>query len=172
MPFWRQVGGILKPRSVRIFNISVGRMTMSETPHEPWLSAELYDGIRLPVGDRTADIAMCHSVFGYIMPSDRDQLAGEIKRAGRRFILQTPAYEFPIELSSGVPFLHWLPRWLGRKLVIISPRRYLMGTNVRRYFDHTWLLTKQELSSYFPTAEIHTEYFLGFPKSYIAIGSS
>ena len=170
LPFWREVGHILKPGSVRIFNISSHRMTMFEAQHEPWLSAELYDGTRLPVGDKAADFAMCHSVFGYVTPPQRQELAREIKRVARRFIVQTPAYGFPIELSSGLPFIHWLPRPLARRLVVMSPFNLLTDVNIREYFDHTWLLSRKDLQNCFSTAEITTERFLGFPKSYLAIG--
>jgi len=84
--------------------------------------------------------------------------------------VQTPSRGFPLELHFGLPFVHWLPRPLAREIVRVSPFNLLSKVNARQYFDQTHLLPKEELSSYFPGAEIRTETFLGLPKSNIAIG--
>jgi hypothetical protein len=171
LPFWRAVGHILKPGSVRIFNISAHRTTMFETAREDWLTVELYDGIRLPVEDRAADFVICNSVIEHVPPMQRTNLASEIRRVGKTYIVQTPSPAFPLELHFGLPFVHWLPRPLARQLVVVSPFNLLSDVNVKKYFDETQLLPVDELQGYFPGAKIKTERFLGMPKSNIAIGS-
>jgi len=170
LPFWRDVGHIIKPGSVRIFNISEHRTTMFETRHEDWLTVQLYDGNRLPLADKEADFVMCNSVIEHVPPDQRANLASEIRRVGHTYIVQTPSRGFPLELHFGLPFVHWLPRPLAREIVRVSPFNLLSKVNARQYFDQTHLLPKEELSSYFPGAEIRTETFLGLPKSNIAIG--
>jgi hypothetical protein len=51
----------------------------------------------------------------------RAGLAREIARVARNYIIQTPAKIFPLELHFLMPFLHWLPRRVGRALVRFSP---------------------------------------------------
>ena len=171
LPFWRAVGPILKPASVRIFNIDAHRTTMFETRHEDWLSVTLYDGNRIPVEDRDADFVMCNSVIEHVPPSQRANLAREVRRVGRTYIVQTPSRGFPLELHFGLPFLHWLPRPIGRQIAAFSPFALLGKVDGKQYFDDTRLLPVSELKGYFPGARIETESFLGLPKSNIAIGS-
>jgi len=169
LPFWRAVGHILKPASVRIFNISEHRTTMFQTQHEDWLSVELYDGNRLPVDDKAADFVICNSVIEHVPPAARANLANEIRRVGRTCIVQTPSPAFPLELHFLLPFVHWMPRPLARNLVVVSPFNLLSDVNVKQYFDETQLLRVAELQRYFPGAEIRSERFLGMPKSNIVI---
>jgi len=170
LPFWRHVGHILKPGSVRIFNVSEHRTTMFETRHEDWLTVQLYDGKRLPLEDKEADFVVCNSVIEHVPPEQRENLAREIRRVGRTYFVQTPSRRFPLELHFGLPFVHWLPRPLAREIVRVSPFNLLSKVNVRNYFDETHLLPKKELQGYFPRAEIRTETFVGLPKSNIAFG--
>lgn len=172
LPFWRDVGPILRPRRVRIFNISQHRTTMFQPGHEDWLTIELYDGHRLPLDDKAADFVICNSVIEHVPPAQRANLAREIRRVGRTYIVQTPSPRFPLELHFGLPFIHWLPRPLARKIVRVSPFNLLSTADAQVYFDETQLLPEAELSGYFPGARIQTETFLGLPKSNIAIGGA
>lgn len=170
LPFWRAVGHILKPARVRIFNISEHRTTMFEQRHEDWLTVELYDGNRLPVDDQSTDFVICNSVIEHVPPDRRANLASEIRRVGRTYIVQTPSPGFPLELHFGLPFVHWLPRPVARRMVVVSPFNLMSDVNIKQYFDDTQLLSKGELQGYFPPAKIQTETFMGMPKSNIAIG--
>lgn len=169
LPFWRAVGQILKPGSVRIFNISEHRTKMFQTQREDWLTVELYDGNRLPVDDQTADFVLCNSVIEHVPPAARANLAREIRRVGRTYIVQTPSPGFPLELHFGLPFVHWLPRKLAREMVVVSPFNLMSDVNIKQYFDQTQLLPMEELKGYFPGAEVKTDSFLGMPN--IVIGS-
>lgn len=170
LPFWRAVGHILKPASVRIFNISAHRTTMFEQRHEDWLTVELYDGTRLPVDDKAADFVICNSVIEHVPLEQRANLASEVRRVGRTYIVQTPSRGFPLELHFVLPFIHWLPRRLAREIVVVSPFNLMSDVNIKQYFDQTQLLGMDELKGYFPGAEVKTESFLGLPKSNIVIG--
>ena len=102
---------------------------------------------------------------------NRPSLIAEMRRVGRKVIVQTPAAEFPIEPHFVFPFLHWLPRRIGRWLVFISPWFWLSGRNVARarsYFDEVQLLSRRELETLVPDAKIDVERVGPFAKSYIA----
>jgi hypothetical protein len=89
---------------------------------------------------------------------------------GKSFVVQTPAREFPLELHFGLPFVHWLPRAIGRQIVRVSPFAILARVDAKRYFDETRLLSRNELAEYFPHPKIEIEHFCGIPKSMLAFG--
>jgi SAM-dependent methyltransferase len=73
----------------------------------PFVQADAAAG--LPFGDGEFDLAYCSSVIEHVSPSRRARLAEEIRRVGRGFYVQTPAFSFPIEPHSLLPGAHWLP---------------------------------------------------------------
>jgi SAM-dependent methyltransferase len=70
---------------------------------------------RMPFDDGEFDLVYCSSVIEHVDPARRPRLAAEIKRVGRGFFVQTPAFEFPIEPHSLLPGAHWLPPRLRRR---------------------------------------------------------
>jgi SAM-dependent methyltransferase len=69
----------------------------------------------LPFADGEFDLAYCSSVIEHVAPGRRDAFAGELRRVARGFYVQTPAFSFPIEPHSLLPFAHWLPAALRRR---------------------------------------------------------
>lgn len=171
LPFWRACGPIIKPRRVRIFNLTDHSARLYDTLAEDWLTVEFYDGKRLPLADGEADYVICNSVIEHVSLRERRNLASEVMRVGRRYFVQTPSPSFPLELHFLLPFVHWLPRKLAREIVVISPFNLLAKVDVKQYFDDTQLLPAAELQAHFPGARIRTERFLGLPKSLIAFGA-
>ncbi len=170
LAFWRTVEDILRPSRVLVYNISDDRMKMGHQPADDYIELHFYDGVRVPQDENTAEIVICNSVIEHVPLEQRAGLAAEVMRVGKNFVAQTPAPEFPLELHFGMPFLHWLPRSIGRRLVRFSPFALFGPENGQRYFDETRLLTRKELAGYFPPAKIEVEYFLGMPKSLLAFG--
>ena len=121
------------------------------------------DARELPFADREFDIAHSNSLIEHVGDrSDRERVAAELRRVGRRYFVQTPNRGFPIEPHSLLPFVHMLPRRLGRRLW-----RYGVSDDP---FDDTWLLGARELQELFPDAEIVRERFGPLTKSLIATG--
>ena len=170
LAFWRSVESILRPARVLIYNIAMENIVLGMEHHEDHIELYIYDGVRIPQPDRFADVVICNSVIEHVPLLLRANLAAEVMRVGRGFFVQTPAPEFPLELHFGLPFLHWLPRPIARRLVRVSPFALLSDVDAERYFDETQLLGRSELAMHFPTAQIEVERFLGIPKSVIAIG--
>ena len=56
----------------------------------------------------------CSSVIEHVPPARRAAFAREIRRVGRGWFVQTPAWSFPIEPHALLPFAHWLPARLRR----------------------------------------------------------
>jgi SAM-dependent methyltransferase len=68
----------------------------------------------LPFADGEFDLVYCSSVIEHVPPSRRGAFAAELRRLGRGWFVQTPAWSFPIEPHSLLPMAHWLPDRLRR----------------------------------------------------------
>jgi SAM-dependent methyltransferase len=73
----------------------------------PFVRADAADG--LPFGDGEFDLVYCSSVIEHVPPSRRAAFAAELRRVGRGWFVQTPAWSFPLEPHSLLPMAHWLP---------------------------------------------------------------
>src|SRR5580693_2965918 len=78
----------------------------------PFVAADASEA--LPFQDGEFDLAYSSSVVEHIPPEHRARFASELRRVGRGWFVQTPAYSFPIEPHSLLPFAHWLPVSLRR----------------------------------------------------------
>ena len=78
----------------------------------PFVRADASAG--LPFADREFDLVYCSSVIEHVPPARRDAFAAELRRVGRGWFVQSPAYSFPLEPHSLLPGAHWLPPRLRR----------------------------------------------------------
>lgn len=170
--FWREVEHILEPASVVCYNISAPRMAMGVEDSNPRITARLYDGTRIPEDDTSADVVICNSVIEHVPLDLRVTLAREVMRVGKSWVVQTPSPAFPLELHFGLPFVHWLPRPVGRMAVRLSPFHLLSDGDGPRYFDETRLLSRTELAALFPGGRLVEERVLGIPKSQLMFGGT
>jgi len=63
----------------------------------------------LPFADGEFDLVYCSSVIEHVAPARRARFAEEVRRVGRGWFVQTPAFSFPIEPHALLPAAHWLP---------------------------------------------------------------
>jgi SAM-dependent methyltransferase len=73
----------------------------------PFVRADAAD--ELPFRDDEFDLVYCSSVVEHVSPTRRARFADELRRVGRGWFVQTPAFSFPIEPHALLPFAHWLP---------------------------------------------------------------
>ncbi len=78
----------------------------------PFVRADAAEG--LPFADGQFDLCYCSSVIEHVAPGQRAAFAAELRRVGRGWYVQTPAYSFPLEPHSLLPGAHWLPERLRR----------------------------------------------------------
>ena len=79
----------------------------------PFVRADAADG--LPFADHEFDLVYCSSVIEHVPPPRRDAFAAELRRVGRGFFVQTPAFSFPLEPHALLPAAHWLPVALRKR---------------------------------------------------------
>lgn len=170
--FWDELNIGIARSKVTIYNISTEETIPLFNTGGERVRFVLYNGNRVPTEDGHFDLCISNSVTEHIAPEQREAFAREIMRAGNRIFVQTPAFEFPFEPHFLVPFLHWLPRWLGYRLACVSPWRILARPNiatVREYYFGTSLLTRNELSKLFPGCSILSERFCRLVKSHYVV---
>jgi SAM-dependent methyltransferase len=78
----------------------------------PFVRADAAAG--LPFAPGEFDLVYCSSVIEHIAPARRARFAEEIRRVGRGWYVQTPAFSFPVEPHSLLPGAQWLPPRLRR----------------------------------------------------------
>ena len=114
-----------------------------------------------------------NSVIEHVGSREKQTLfAREIARVGRRYWVQTPAYEFFIEPHYIAPFIHWLSDDYKRRLArYFTPWGLITKPTARQIqerIEEIRLLTEGDMKALFPASKIHYEGFLGMCKSYSA----
>jgi SAM-dependent methyltransferase len=79
----------------------------------PFVRADAATG--LPFADDAFDLVYCSSVIEHVAPARREAFARELRRVGRGWFVQTPAFSFPLEPHALLPFAHWLPVGLRKR---------------------------------------------------------
>ena len=116
--------------------------------------------------DGSYDIAFSNSVIEHVGPPDyQRRIAGEARRLAWRYWVQTPSVWFPIEAHNHMPFWWFYPAFLKAYLIRRWKKKLPVWTEM---IEGTTVISRRSLSTMFPDAEIWTERFLGWPKSYAA----
>jgi SAM-dependent methyltransferase len=122
----------------------------------PFLRADVAEG--LPYGEEEFDLVYCSSVIEHVPAERRRAFAAEVRRVGRGWFVQTPAFSFPIEPHSLLPAAHWLPSGLRR-------RYWRLGA--AGSWEEIELLSRPELEGLFGAAR--PERFAGLVKSWVCV---
>jgi SAM-dependent methyltransferase len=112
----------------------------------------------LPFEDDQFDLAYASSLVEHLPRESRALFASEVRRVARGYLVQTPAYSFPIEPHALLPFVHWLPR---------PAQRRLWSAGVSLEMEEVELLKKRELHALFP-GPIARERWGPLTKSWVA----
>jgi hypothetical protein len=170
--FWDKLDIGISRRKVTIYNISADETGPVDHTDSERCRFVLYDGHRVPTQGGAFDLCVSNSVIEHVPPEQREEFAREIMRIGRRMFVQTPAFEFPFEPHFLLPFLHWLPKWLGYPLACVSPWRLLARPSratIRSYYFGTSLLSKKEIAKLFPNCKILSERYCFLIKSHYVV---
>lgn len=148
---------------------------------EPVPSGVLYvdgDGTSLPFPDHCFDLVFSNSVIEHLGSREAMvRFAAEIRRTGRRYFVQTPDADCPVEPHLYTPFLHWLPPSARRALALRCSLWSLLARvapdqrdfYIRHWLEEVRLLRATDLQALFPGSRLLRERFLGIPKGLIAV---
>jgi SAM-dependent methyltransferase len=95
--------------------LDITGVDLVERPDYPGPFVHADPAAGLPFADNEFDLAYCSSVIEHVPPARRAMFASELRRVGRGWFVQTPAFSFPIEPHSLLPAAHWLPPRLRRR---------------------------------------------------------
>ncbi len=94
--------------------LDVTGVDLAERPDYPGPFVQADASAGLPFADGEFELVYCSSVIEHVPPARRAAFAKEIRRVGRGWFVQTPAWSFPIEPHTLLPGAHWLPLRLRR----------------------------------------------------------
>lgn len=132
---------------------------LAEQPDYPGPFVQADAAVGLPFADGEFDLVYCSSVIEHVPPERRGAFAAELRRVGRAWFVQTPAYSFPIEPHALLPGAHWLPP---------AARRRYWRLGAAGGWEEISLLRRGELEALFGPAR--AERLGPLVKSWIAIG--
>jgi SAM-dependent methyltransferase len=112
----------------------------------------------LPFADAQFDLVYSSSVIEHIAPGRREAFAEEVRRVGRGWFVQTPAWSFPVEPHALLPGAHWLPADI---------RRYYWKLGVAGEWEEISLLRRAEIEALFGPAR--GERIGGLVKSWVCV---
>src|SRR5208282_3300249 len=122
----------------------------------PFVRADASEG--LPFEDASFDLAYSSSVIEHVPPARRRAFAAELRRVARGWFVQTPAFSFPLEPHSLLPFAHWLP-------VGVRKRYWRLGA--AGDWEEISLLRRGEMEALFGPAR--AERVLTLSKSWVCV---
>ena len=172
--FWEKVGLDVPEENITIYNMSKNETETISGDAYQGIVLRIFDGKTIPVEDNSFDLLTCNSVLEHVPKPQRASFVEEMRRVSKHVYCQTPAYSFPIDPHFIMPFIHWLPKTLGKYLLCFSPWKILSKPSkdtIDAYFHGTFLLREGELRKLFPDCEIYYERFLGMVKSYVVASS-
>ena len=155
----------LPPLRIKILNLPAVVEKTADFQH----SVEYIDGDGCNVeclAAKSMDFVFSNSVIEHVGgAARRAQFAGEVRRIGKSYWVQTPSIWFPIEAHSGMPLWWCYPQGMRRWILRRWREKLPAWTDM---IEGTTVLKRDELQQLFPDAEIKVERVLGIPKSYIA----
>jgi SAM-dependent methyltransferase len=95
-------------------DLDITGVDLTERPEYPGPFVRADAAAGLPFTDDEFDLVYCSSVIEHVPQTRRAAFAAELRRVGRGWFVQTPAFSFPIEPHSLLPLAHWLPARLRK----------------------------------------------------------
>lgn len=124
----------------------------------------------LPFKDKVFDIVFCSAVLEHVGNREcQKQFIKELLRVSQRFFITTPNRQFPLEVHTFLPFLHWFPKRIHQSILCSLGMEFWSRT------ENLNLLTPQSLFSLFHKSvriNLKKYYLLGMPSNLIAYGDS
>jgi SAM-dependent methyltransferase len=115
----------------------------------PGVKAVQYDGYIFPFKDGEFDLCWSNAVIEHVGNRDKQLLLlKEIKRVGKAAFITTPNKNFPIEVHTRTPLLHFLPEKIFHQYLTLVGKSQFTG-------DYMNLLSYKNIVSLLKDAGIH-----------------
>jgi SAM-dependent methyltransferase len=133
------------------------------------------DGRCLQFPDKSFDIVFSNSVIEHVGGwEDQMAFSAEASRVGKRYWIQTPNKNFPIEPHYNFPFIQFFPEKMREWVACFWPfsffKRFGKHTakETKEFIRSIRLLTIEEMKILFPDGQLWKEPFWSFLKSIVA----
>lgn len=94
----------------------------------PKVTAIHYNGGIFPFEDKTFDVAWSNAVIEHVGDRDKQILfIKEIKRVSMKAFITTPNIFFPVEVHTRTPLLHYLPKKVFDRYLILTGQGWAAG---------------------------------------------
>ena len=144
-------------------------------PDMPGFRAIQGDARRLDqFASNSFDVVHSNSVIEHVGRwDDMVAMAGEVRRLAPHYFVQTPYFWFPVEPHARFMFFHWLPESWRYRIIMkrrcgFWQRQPDVGKAVQQVQSAS-MLDRSQMRFLFPDAAISFEWFMGLPKSMIAV---
>ncbi|MBN8430839.1 methyltransferase domain-containing protein [Microbulbifer salipaludis] len=124
----------------------------------------------LPFADDEFDVVFCSAVLEHVGNFEQQEaFLAELLRVSKKFYITTPNRWYPVDFHTILPFIHWLPKGLHRKLLKLVGHDFLAreenlnlcaASDVRRMMGDR---------AHF---NISYQWFLGLPSNILIFGES
>jgi SAM-dependent methyltransferase len=138
--------------------LDITGVDLAERPDYPGPFVRADASAGLPFATGSFDLVYCSSVIEHVPPPRRIAFAAEVRRVGRGWFVQTPAYSFPLEPHSLLPGAHWLPPRV---------RRPYWRLGAAGEWEEIELLRRSEMEALFGPAQ--PERACGLVKSWVCV---
>jgi len=122
--------------------------------------------------DQEFDVVFSNSVIEHVgTPDAQQQMANEVKRVGKRYFVQTPNRNFPLEPHFFFPGFQFLPLamriWLLQHFDLGWYKKIPDYTAARNEVEPIRLLSRREVTRLFPEGTLYQERFAGLTVSFV-----
>jgi hypothetical protein len=122
--------------------------------------------------DQEFDVVFSNSVIEHVgEPDAQRRMASEIKRVGKRYFVQTPNRNFPLEPHFFFPGFQFLPlaarTWLLRHFNLGWYQKIPDYNAARHEVETIRLLSRRDVTRLFPEGTLHEERFAGLTVSFV-----
>ncbi len=118
---------------------------------------------------RSVDFVHSNSVIEHVGQWSRIRaFAAEAARVGLSGWIQTPAFEFPLDTHSRLPFFHWFAQPVRAGALRLQKKHRSSDVDRRRReVDYVTHLSYGEMTYLFPEMNVYIERYMLLPKSYV-----
>lgn len=128
------------------------------------------NGCCLNFPDQSFDIVFSNSVIEHVGDyEDQKAFANGTSRVGKRYWIQTPNKNFPVEPHFNFPLFQFFPKRMRERIALFwpfsFPKRYRL--DLKDFIRDTELLTIEKMQALYPDGKLWKERFFGFVKSIV-----
>jgi hypothetical protein len=114
----------------------------------PEVKAIKYDGSIFPFRDKQFDIGWSNAVVEHVGNHNAQVLfVSELNRTCKKVFFTTPNKYFPVEVHSRIPLLHFLPKKIFDKILVMSGKAWAAGNYMN-------LLSKKQVKKILADAQV------------------